>query len=129
MSADLQPDELDALQAEDTGPQPAVLVKHEGPVRTQSLPRKAAASRTRTIDTTMRKILSADHRRASATIVSIGQNVLIAFSGASASDPSTCALWPQNVPFTLTADAELYVGSATATTSVSIITEFWATGE
>lgn len=130
MSADLQPDELEALQAEPpTGPEPAVRVIIDGPIRTQDLPRKSAASRTRTLTTTVQKILSADHRRASARIISIGQPILIAFNSASASDPSTCGVWPANLAFVLTADSELWVGSQTGTTSLSIFTEFWATGE
>lgn len=129
MSADLQPDELEALQAEATTVQPAVIVKHEGPVRIQELPRKSAGSRTRTVTTTMTKLLSADHRRAKAVLIATGNPIYIAFSNASAQDPSTCGIWPVGVPYTLTADSELWVGSTTATAVVSIFTEFWATGE
>lgn len=129
MSADLQPDELEALQAEETTTQPAVIVKHEGPVRTQDLPRKSAGSRTRTVTTGMSKLLSADHRRAQARIIATGNPILIAFSNASAQDPSTCGIWPVGVAFTLTADSELWVGATTGTAVVSVFTEFWATGE
>lgn len=129
MTAELQPDELESMQAEPEVTEPAVHVIVDGPIRNQPLPRKQAASRTRTLTTTVQKLLSADHRRASATVVSIGQAVLIAFNSASASDPSTCAVWPANLPFTLTADSELWAGSATGTTQLSIITEMWATGE
>jgi hypothetical protein len=131
VSVDLQPDELEALQAE-PGIEPPVKVEVteiRGPVRTQALPRKSAASRNRTVATTMTKLLAADHRRASAQIVSIGQTMLIAFNSASASDPSTCAEWPANVPYTLTADAEFWVAASTGTTKINIITEYWATGE
>jgi hypothetical protein len=55
--------------------------------------------------------------------------MLFAFNSASASDPSTCAAWPANVPYTLTADSEFWVAAATGTTSISIVTEYWATGE
>jgi hypothetical protein len=55
--------------------------------------------------------------------------MLIAFNSASASDPSTCAEWPANVPYTLTADAEFWVAASTGTTKINIITEYWATGE
>lgn len=128
MSADLQPDELDALQAEDTGPQPAVLVKHEGPVRVQSLPRKQAATRTRTITTTPQFLLAADHRRASATLIA-PSGFLFCFTAAAAQDPSTMVSWPANVPFTLTADTALYAAAASGTVALGIVTEFWATGE
>lgn len=128
MSADLQPDELDALQAEETEVQPAVIVKHEGPLRVQVLPRKQGGTRTRNLTTTPALLLSADHRRASFTIISPAA-ILFAFSGSSAQDPSTMAAWPANVPFTGTADTALYVAAATGTTTVSVITEYWATGE
>jgi hypothetical protein len=130
---DLQPEDLAVLQAEDAGPEPTVrtvVAKVETPVRTQALPRKAGATRTRTgVTTTPVRFLAADHRRASAAVVSIGQNMLIALVPAAASDPSTMALWPQNVPFILTADTELWVASATGTTTVTVITELWAAGD
>lgn len=125
----MQPDELEALQAEPTDVPPAVLVRIDGPTRTQDLPRKSAASVTRTITTVAKKYLSADHRRASVKVLSIGQNVLIAFNLASAQDPSTMAEWPAGVQYTLTADSEVWLASKTGTTQVSIITEYWATGE
>jgi len=131
VSAELQPGELEVLQAEPiTDPPIRVKVTEiDAPIRTQSLPRKSGGTRTRTIGTTVGKVLSADHRRAQATVISIGQNMLFALNSASAQDPSTMALWPQNVPYVLTADTELYVASATGTTSISIITEFWAAGD
>lgn len=125
---DLQPDELAALQAEDETNQPAVLVKHEGPVRVQNLPRKNAGTRTRPLDTTPKLLLSADHRRASATFISPAA-WLFAFTASAAQDPSTMAAWPANVPYTLTADSAFYAAAATGTTTLSVITEFWATGE
>lgn len=125
---ELQPDELDALQAETDGPEPSVKVNVDGPVRTQGLPRKQAASRTRTVTTTAVKYLAADHRRASAKVVSFDQDMLIAFNVASAGDPSTMSRWPKLVPYELTADADLWLASITATTTISFTTEFWATG-
>jgi hypothetical protein len=126
---ELQPDELEALQAETPSAAPAALVTIEGPVRVQDLPRKQAASVTRTIGTVAKKYLSADHRRASVKIMSIGQNVLIAFNLASAADPSTMAEWPAGTAYTLTADSDVWLAAKTSTTQVSIITEYWATGE
>lgn len=129
----LQPDDLEALQAEtDDSHAPAArveIVGIDGPVRTQDLPRKAASSRTRSgITTTPVRVLAADHRRAIARVMSVGANMLIAFSAASAQDPSTMSLWPQNVSYTLTADTELWVAAATGTTTISVSCEFWATG-
>lgn len=128
MSADLQPDELDALQAEDTTAQPAVLVKHEGPLRIQALPRKQAATRTRTLTTAVIQVLAADHRRASVTLMSSAA-FLFAFSGAASQDASMMAAWPPNVPYVCNADTALYAASAAGTAVLSVITEFWATGD
>lgn len=132
MTVDLQPDELEAMQAEPDSEPPVKVEVSEirGPVRTQALPRKSAATRTRTgVGTTVARVLSADHRRASATIVSVGQPMMFAFNMASAADPASCALWPANVPYTLTADTEFWVGASTGTTTITVVTEFWATGE
>lgn len=128
MSADLQPDELDALQAEDTTPQPAVLVKHEGPLRVQILPRKQGATRTRSITTTSQLLLSADHRRASFTLIGSAA-FLFALSASAAQDPSTMVSWPANVPYTCTADTALYAAAVAGTVTLGIITEYWATGD
>lgn len=128
----LQPDDLEVLQADTTGPEPTVRVdvaSVETPVRTQELPRKGGTTRTRTVGLTPIRVLAADHKRAKAVIVSIGQNVLIALGREQAQDPSTMALWPQNVPYTATCVSEIWVASATATTSVSIISELWAAGD
>jgi hypothetical protein len=128
MSADLQPEELEVLQAEPESFQPAVKVKHEGPVRVQNLPRKNGGTRTRPLDITPKLLLSADHRRASATFIAPAA-WLFAFTASSAQDASTMAAWPANVPYTLTADTAFYAASATGTTSLTVVTEFWATGE
>lgn len=129
---ELQPSDLDALQAEYDVSEPVAkveIVAITGPVRTQDLPRKAASTRTRTVTTTPIRVLTADHRRAVARLVSIGQAMLVAFTAAAAQDPSTMALWPQNTVFTVTADTEVWVASQTGTTSISVVAEFWATGE
>lgn len=126
---ELQPDDLEVLQAETDGPEPTVRVSVDGPIRTQQLPHKSAGTRTRTIGTTMQKLLSADHRRALFRILSINQSVYVAFNAGGAGDPTTCVIWPANLPLTVTADCELWAASTTATTQLSIITEFWAVGE
>jgi hypothetical protein len=129
---ELQPDELEVLQAEETGPDPLIrvdLARAEVPVRTQMLPRKAGATLNRTIDTNGRQLLKSDHRRASVTVMSIGQNVYLGFSNASYQDLSTMLLWPANVPFVMQHDGELWVRSAATTTVVSLSIENWATGE
>jgi hypothetical protein len=132
MVPELQPDELAVLQAEEAGPDPLIrvsLAEVEAPVRTQDLPRKGGATFQKSIGTTASRQLTSDHRRAAATVMSVGQNMLIAFSNAMAQDTSRMVLWPANVPFVMTHDGELWVASSTATTIVSVATELWATGE
>lgn len=131
-AVDLQPDDLESLQAEYDGPEPVAkveIVATTGVVRTQELPRKGGGSFTKTVTVTPIQLLRADHRRAIARIVSIGQNMYVSLSQASAQSPGSMALWPQNVAFTVTADTEVWVASSTSTTSISVVTEFWATGE
>lgn len=127
-SDDLQPDKDEVLQNEEI-PDVAVAVRIESPVRTTSLPNKGGATKTLTIGTTTPvRMVNADHRRAKATFISIGANALFALNNASAQDPSRMALWPQNVPYVVTADTEVWVLSASATTSISVTTELWAEG-
>jgi hypothetical protein len=131
MTADLQPDELESMQAEYTGPEPAarvVLASAEGVVRVQVLPRKQGGTRTKTIGTTPSQILSADHRRAQALLIAPAA-FLVAYSSASAQDSSTMAAWPANVPLPITADVPVYAAAVAATVALSVITEYWATGE
>jgi hypothetical protein len=72
--------------------------------------------------------MAADDRRAQATLIAPSA-FLFALSQASAQDPSMMAAWPANVPYVLTAGTPIYAAAATATVALSIITEFWATGE
>jgi hypothetical protein len=130
MSHEFQPDLPEVLQIEGAyGTEPPVNVKVVGPVRTQDMPLKSGATFTKTVSTTPIKLLFSDHRRARATIISVGQNMLVAFSSASSQDASRMALWPANVPFTHVGDTELWVASVTATSSISVLTGLWATGE
>lgn len=133
-SNDLQPTVDEVLQAEVVddvnAPVPVRVVGADVPVRTQDLPRKGGATRTRTVDNvTWQRVLNADHRRAKATVVSIGQNILIALNSAGTQVDASASLWPQLEPFYLTAATELWVKAVTATTSVSVTTELWAMGE
>lgn len=132
MVPDLQPEELEVLQAEDPGVDPIIRVeiaRVEVPVRTQDLPRKAGGTIQKTVGVTPVQLLNSDHRRASARVISVGQNMYLAYSGQTAQDVSRMALWPANVPFPMTVDSALWVASATSTTIISVITEMWATGE
>jgi len=125
---ELQPEDIEVLQNE-PGDEPAVLVKVESPVRVQNLPRKAGATKTWNLTTTPTRVLAADHRRASATLLAIGGNVLVALSSAAKESAQSSALWPQNVPLTIGADSEIYAATVTGTATLTVITELWATGE
>lgn len=129
---DMQPETLDVLQAE---PEPAMSVipvhicGSEGAIRIQSLPRKDASTSTKPISTTPLQVLFADHRRASAFLVSFGQDMLVAFNSGSTQSPDTSSRWPMGVPLSVTATTDVWVSAFTGTGSVSITSEKWATGE
>lgn len=127
-----QPDTEAVLQDETpfgSTEEPPVNVRAVGPTRVQVLPFKAASTIQVTVGTTPRRLFQADHRRGRTTVVSVGQNMYVAFNAAAAADVSRMALWPQNVPLRVTADSEVWVAAATATTVVSGVAELWATGE
>jgi hypothetical protein len=128
---ELQPTAEEVLQIEPTIKEPPVTVAVDGPVRTQDLPRKGGTTFTRTVGTTVGQtpLLRADHRRASARLISVGQAMLVAFNAASAQDASRMALVPANTILVITATTDIWVISATATTAISVITELWATGD
>ncbi len=125
---DINPDKDDVVQVEEIPLSEAVPVQVEGPVRVQLLPRKGGTTFTKTLTTSPQRLLAADHRRAKATLMSIGQNLLVSLSQASAQDASRMALWPQNFPFVVEADTEVWAASSTSTTVVSVTTELWAEG-
>lgn len=128
---DLQPDVSEVIQEEaDYDASIQVCVSDvKVPLRVQELPRKLATSQTRTLTTTVQRLLRADHYRATAVLVSFDQDVYLAFNEASAQDTSTMSRWPVNEPFRLTAAVDLWARSVTSTTDVSVTTERWATGE
>jgi hypothetical protein len=126
---DLQPENLEVLQAESDGPEPAVNVHVDGPVRTQALPRKGGGTRTLTVTTTAVRLLRADHRRAQAVITSFDQDMYFAYNESSATEPTSMSRWPALVPLVVDADVNIYVRSFQATTTISYSTTMWATGE
>lgn len=127
--ASLQPELGVVLQEEpEDRPQIEVCVRDvHGPVRTQSLPRKAATAFNKTIPADPVQpamILRADHYRGSATLMCD-----VAFR-VSFNDPSeTFAVWPANVPLPVTASVDIYVQGDAGEATVSVIVEKWATGE
>ncbi len=132
MASELQPDTAEVLQEEPEyvmSVQGTVAVK--GPVRTQALPRKGAATRTRTVgDTRAVQLLTADPRRGRVTLMSMDQEMLIAFSEAACQAASSMTVWPKAVPFVCDATVDVYVQCAvdSETTRVSVTTELWAEG-
>lgn len=130
--SDLQPDTPEVLQEEPEyvmSVQGAVTVK--GPVRTQALPRKGGATRTRTVGATKAAhVLTPDHRRARVTLMSMDQEMLVGFSEAAIQDAASMTVWPKAVPFVCEATVDVYVQCAVDAeeTRVSITTELWAEG-
>lgn len=131
---DLQPDADDVLQEEDdAGTVVAVcLAEQTSPVRTQALPRKGGATFTRTLSTTPLRVLTADHRRARAQVISAAAaNIfLVAFTETAAQSESTMAQWTGAVPFETTATTELWLAIPSTGTpfTVGVATELWAEG-
>jgi len=130
-SPELQPDLEDVLQVEEPeGRETAVKVDVTGPVRTQALPRKGGATLTKTIGTLPNplQVLRADRRRAQSVLIGAAA-FLVAYGDANAQDASTMALWPANVPLVVSAGVDVWVAASTGTTTVSVVTELWATGD
>jgi hypothetical protein len=136
VTADLQPDVEEVLQVEEpAGTEPTVKVEQQGPVRTQTLPRKAGSTKTVPVTTAPFRILRPNPRRASVLLIS-DSVFYFAFTMAAASiidpatPPPTMAQWPANVPLPVTAaDTDVVVAAKTGTAYVSAVVEYWATGE
>jgi hypothetical protein len=132
-AVELQPDPDEVLQAEEpAGTEPTVNVKVTTPVRTQALPRKGGATFTKPLVALTAgpalQVLRADHRRAQAILIGAAP-ILVAYGDASAQDPSTMALLPAGVLLPVSGTVDVWVAAATGTTTVSVLTELWATGE
>jgi hypothetical protein len=130
-AAELQPDTEAVLQEEAPEQYQAIPVcvkEVSAPVRVQQLPRKGAASLTKSLTTTATQVLWADHWRGRVVLLA-SADVLVAFSEASCQADSAMAAWPANVPLEITATAEIWAKAATGTASLSVITERWAEGQ
>lgn len=133
---ELQPDVPEVLQTEEpAGVEPVVRVAVEGLVRTQGLPRKAGSTKTANVTTQPFRILSPNPRRSSAIVIADAV-IYVALSRAAAqvdpastAVPPTMAQWPANVPLPVTADVDVLVAAKTGTANVSVVVEYWATGE
>jgi len=131
--SDLQPDTGEVLQEEQEKYTaiPVCVEDVKGQVRVQVLPLKGGSTRTRVAtDTKAIQVLEANPRRGRATLMSMDQEMYVAFSQASVQDSATMTVWPKGVPFPVTASVDVYVQCAVAsqTTRVSITTELWAEG-
>lgn len=127
---ELQPDVSEVLQEE---PQyltavPVCVDDVKTPVRVQQLPRKGAATLTKTLSTTVQRVLTANHYRGR-TLLVCGSAFLVCFSQTAAQADSSMATWPANVPLELTATAEVWAKVAASTAVLSVITEQWADGQ
>lgn len=132
---ELQPDTREVLQEEapDAVGEPGVIrvciQDAHSPLRVQMLPRKGATSRTLSVGATPYQVAWANPRRGRLVLMAMDQNLLVAFSQASAQDDSTMGVWPKLVPLEITATVDVWVRAATSTTALSITAEFWAEGE
>lgn len=127
---ELQPDVEEVLQVEPDGYEPTVKVSQQGPVRVQDLPRKAGSTKRVTVQAlpTPWRLLRPNPRRASAIVVADAA-ILIAFNTAAAQDSTTMAEWPPLEPLTITHTSDVWVAAVTGTAEVSVLVEYWATGE
>lgn len=129
--SDLQPDVGEVLQEEPYKMAVTGEVAVCGPVRTQELPRKSGATKTRVVlDTKYVQVLENDPRRGFMLVMSMDAEMYFGFSEAAMQDPSAASVWPKGVPLPLAVAAELWVQSAESgkTTRVSVTTGLWATG-
>jgi hypothetical protein len=127
MSDQLEPDVDDVLQIE--APEPVVAVRTEGPVRTQSLPRKSAGIRGLTVgDTVAKQLLAADPHRASATVITSDLVILIGGSAQEVTGGQPGRI-PVGTAVEFGATDELWaVCTGGTTTVVTVIQERWADG-
>lgn len=132
VDVDLQPDVSEVIQEEPEAEYstPIVDVAVCGPVRTQQLPRKAGGTKTVTLDAiTPKHILTADHRRGMAYLVSHTEDFMLAYSKTSSTDDESMARIPKNILFPVGATVDVYVKAQATTTTLSVVQEGWAAGD
>jgi hypothetical protein len=131
VASDLQPDVGEVLQEEPYQMPVTGEVSVCGPVRTQELPRKHGATKTRTVtDTQYVQLLDSDPRRGFILVMSMDAELYYGFTEASMQATNAMSVWPKGVPLTLPLATELWVqcAEATKTTRVSVTTGLWAAG-
>ena len=117
--AELTQDELPAPAL------PSVPVVVQGPTRVQQLPRVSGGSKTVSVGTTPVRVLGADPRRAEVQLYSWDNDLAYGESQGEAASVYA-ARWPKGVTKTIRHTGELWLASATATTSVTLDVENWA---
>jgi hypothetical protein len=111
--------DLPDLQQRDL-PMPTVPVEVEGKVRVLHLPNRGSAVEAFPMDTTQRRVLGADPKRARVVLVSS-----VAWNYARTKTGQTAPI-PANVPITLTHTDEVYAAVPTSTGTLAVISEYWA---
>jgi len=111
--------ELADLQQQNL-PMPTVPVSVEGKVRVLHLPNRNSAIEAFAMDTTQRRVLAADPKRARTVLVSTSAwNLARTKSGQTAPIPA-------NVVITLTHSDEVYASVPTSTGTLAVISEYYA---
>lgn len=105
----------------------AIVTNVEGPVQVQLLPSVAAGSRSwnNVPATEAQRVANADLRRRSCTVMALDQNIYVGSTKQDA-ESGYGVLWPKLVPLVLTHAESVYVRAVTATTTVSVVVENWA---
>lgn len=129
--SDLQPSVGDVLQEEPYQMPVTGEVSVCGPVRTQELPRKGGATKTRSVsDTAYVQMLENDPRRGFMMVMSMDREIYYAFNETSMQATTAMSVWPKAVPLVMPIAAELWVMCAETgqSTRVSVTTGLWAAG-
>lgn len=119
----MEPSDDELLQVEEE--LKAVPVEINTPVNTRELPTKFGSMFTeKGVGATAVRLLGRDHRRKSAKIIGLSQN--IRFGPNQSVAQTTGAEWPAVVPMITECFDELWVSATTSTTDISVIQEWWA---
>ena len=130
-TSELQPDVEEVLQEEPYKMAVQGEVSICGPVRTQELPRKGGATKTKVVtDTAYVQVLDNDMRRGFVLVMSMDAELYFGFGEASKQAVTAMSVWPKGVALPVPVASELWVQCAEAgkTTRVSVTTGLWAAG-
>jgi hypothetical protein len=119
----------DAVLQDESPDRVVVPVTLDEPVNVRELPAISAGMTRKTLDTSGERILAADPKRKSATIVSLDQALYLGMDAGNvnaAMGSPNGARWPVSTPLVLTTCDEVWASSVTSTTTLTIIIEKWA---